>query len=138
AALGRDVDRRAVEGGRDLAGQERAVVVGVVPREPALVAGVLPERGHPLDGLDGLLVVEHALAGLVGLGGAEVPQQRIRPGRRVAERVAERLPDGMSLLLELDAEVAILLERLGRRAGPDLREPRLSIRDEQARDAPGQ
>src|SRR5206468_1643158 len=41
--LGHDVDGGAVEGGRDVAGMEGAVIVRVVPCQPALVAGVLPE-----------------------------------------------------------------------------------------------
>src|SRR5262245_58673950 len=41
--LGDDVDRGAVEGGADLAGVEGPVVVGIVPGEPTLVAGILPE-----------------------------------------------------------------------------------------------
>jgi hypothetical protein len=40
------------------------------------------------------------LAGLVGLGPAEVPQQRVGEGRRVAEGVAERLAVRVALLLE--------------------------------------
>src|SRR5882724_8772458 len=39
-ALGHDVDRSPVEGGADLASMEGSVVVGVVPGQPALVAGV--------------------------------------------------------------------------------------------------
>src|SRR5207249_4101936 len=76
-ALGRDVDRCAVERGGDLAGQERPVVVRVVPGEAPLVAGVLPERRHPLDRLDRFLAVELGLALAVALGGAEVPEHRI-------------------------------------------------------------
>src|SRR6266446_4468754 len=60
-ALGDDVDRRAVEGGADLTGVEGPVVVGVVPGEPALVAGVLPEALHELDRVERALAVEDDL-----------------------------------------------------------------------------
>src|SRR5439155_277519 len=70
--LGDDVDGRAVERGRDLAGVEGAVVVRVVPRQSALVAAFFPEGLHELHGLDGALAVQDdLLARLVGLGGAE-------------------------------------------------------------------
>src|SRR5438093_4736703 len=59
--LGDDVNGRAVEGGRDLAGVEGAVVVRIVPRQPALVAALLPEGLHELHGLDGALAVEDDL-----------------------------------------------------------------------------
>src|SRR4029450_3080044 len=135
-AVGGDVDGRAVERGADLAGQERAVVVGVVPGEAAFVAGVLPERRHPLDRLDGLLAVQARPALLVRLGPAEVPHQRVCPRRRVAEGVAERLADRVSLLLQLHAELAILVQRLGRRRGPGGGEPRLAVGDHQTADRP--
>src|SRR6266496_1967847 len=50
--LGHDVDRRAVERRADLAGVEGAVVVGVVPGEAALVAGILPEGLHEFHRFD--------------------------------------------------------------------------------------
>src|SRR5205807_2833194 len=118
-ALGRDVDRGAVEGGADLAGEEGAVVVGVVPGQAALVAGVLPERGHELDGLRRALALDGRLAAAVGLGAAEIPQQWIGPGRRVAEGVAQRLAVGMALLLELGADRAQVVVRLGEGRDPD-------------------
>ena len=138
AALGRDVDRGAVERGRDLAGEERAVVVGIVPGQAALVARVLPERGHELDGLHRALAVERRLAVLVGLHAAEVPEKRIGPGRRIAEGVAQRLAVGVALPLELRGHLAQLLVGLGKRRGADLGEPRLPIRDEPGNDAVGQ
>src|SRR6266705_6646964 len=113
-ALGRDVDRCAVERGGDLDGQERAVVVRIVPGEAPLVAGVLPERRHPLDRLDRFLAVELGLALAVALGGAEVPEHRIAPGRRVAEGVTERLADRVALLLESRPELPVFVERLRR------------------------
>src|SRR2546425_8938571 len=51
-ALRHDVDRRAVERRRDLAGVEGAVVVRVVPREASLVAALLPEGLHKFHRLD--------------------------------------------------------------------------------------
>src|SRR6266511_3027311 len=105
APLGRDVDARAVEGGRDLAREERPVVARVVPGEAPLVAGVLPEGLHELDRLDRFLAVEHnLLARLVYFCASEAPRERVGPRRGIAERVAERLPDGMALLLELHAD----------------------------------
>src|SRR6266850_3709033 len=67
-----DVDRGAVERGRELAGVESAVVVGIVPRQAAFVAALLPERLHELHRLEGAFAVEHdLLARLVGLCGTE-------------------------------------------------------------------
>src|SRR5262249_32882282 len=109
-----DVDRGAVDRGRDLAGVESAVVVGVVPRQSALGAALLPESLHELHGLDRALAVEHdLLARLVGLGGAVGPGHRIGERRRIAERVAERLAVRLALLLETGEELARLVPRLG-------------------------
>src|SRR6185503_561309 len=52
AVEGRDIDRGAVQRRADVAGEERAVVVRVVPGEAALVARVLPELDHELHRLD--------------------------------------------------------------------------------------
>src|SRR5262249_61235137 len=135
-AFGRDVDRRAVERGADLAGQERAVVVRVVPGEAALVARFLPERRSPPHGLERRLAVELGLALAVTLGRAEVPQHRITPGRRVTESVAERLTDRLALLLESRPELTVLVERLRWLVGAGFLEPGLPIGDEQPGDAP--
>src|SRR5438445_6215622 len=87
-ALGHDVDRSLVEGGADLAGMEGSVVVGVVPCQPALVAGVLPEGLQELHGLDRALRVDRDLfAGGVDLGAAEVPKERIGEGDRKSTRL---------------------------------------------------
>src|SRR6266850_2743785 len=137
-ALGRDVDRRAVERGGDLAGQERAVVVGVVPGQPALVAGLLPERLHELDGLHRALAVDGRLAAAIGLRPAEVPHERVGPGRCVAEGVAKRLAVGMALFLERAGDLAQLVVRLGERLDADLVEPRLPVGDQARHDAVGQ
>src|SRR5216117_1423175 len=59
--LGHDVNRRAVQRRRNLAGMERTVVAGIVPGQPALVARVLPEGLHELHRLDGALGVDHDL-----------------------------------------------------------------------------
>src|SRR5437870_12998438 len=104
-ALGYDVDRRAVERRADLVGVEGTVVRRIVPGQPALVAGLSPERRHPLDGLDRRLPVEDdAAPRAVGLGAAEAPRDRIGPRRRVVDRVAERLADGTSLALQRGAD----------------------------------
>src|SRR6266404_4922265 len=128
--LGDDVDRRAVERGRELAGVEGAVVVGVVPRQAAFVAALLPERLHELHRRSGALAVEHDLLGrLVGLGGAEGPRYWVREGRRVAEGVTERLTVGMALLLQRGEDLARLVPGLGIGAGPDFLQPRLPVGD---------
>src|SRR5262249_2968008 len=103
--LGADVDRGAVERRRGLTGVNRAVVARVVPGEPALVTGVLPERLHELHRLDGALAVDHdLLAGRVDLGASEVPQQRIGERGWIAEAVTQRLADRLALRLELLAD----------------------------------
>src|SRR4029453_1173359 len=94
-------------GGRDLTGVEGSVVIGVVPRQPALVAAVLPEGLQELHRLERALGVDHdLLAAPVDLGTAEVPQERVGEDRRIAEAVAERLPDRLALGLELFSHVA--------------------------------
>src|SRR5207302_6415612 len=111
--LGDDVDRRAVERAGDLARVERAVVVGVVPREAALVARVLPERLEELHRFDrALRVDDDLLARLVDLRAAEVPEERIGERRRIAEAVPQRLADGLALRLQLLADLAVLVPRL--------------------------
>ena len=57
--LGFDIDRCAVVGGADAAGEKGAVVAGIVPGEGAFVAGVLPQSDRELDRLDRRLAVEH-------------------------------------------------------------------------------
>src|SRR5207247_1275716 len=112
-ALGLDVGRGAVERRADGARQERAVVVGIVPGKPAFVMGLLPECRHELDAVDGRLAVQHhGLAVLLHLLAAPGPQIRIAEGRRVAERVTERLADRTALRLELLAGFAVFLPGL--------------------------
>src|SRR2546427_574858 len=126
--LGDDVDRRAVQRRADLAGVERAVVVGVVPGQAALVAAFLPERLHELHRLEGALAIDgDLLAGLVGLGPAERPEHRVREGRSVAEGVAQRLAVRLALLLEGSEDLARLVPRLRELAGAGLLEPRPAI-----------
>ena len=134
AALGRDVDRRAVQGGADLAAQEGAVVVGVVPGQAAFVARVLPERRHELHGVHRALAVERRLAALVGLHAPVVPQERIGPCGRVTEGVPERLPVRVTVLLELRGDLAQILVRLRERRDADLVEPRLPVGDQAGHD----
>src|SRR5437016_2114225 len=57
--LGLDIDRGAVIGGADAAGEKGAVVAGIVPGEGALVAGILPQADGELHRLDRFLAVEH-------------------------------------------------------------------------------
>src|SRR5262249_7099192 len=82
-----------------LSAEEGAVVVRVVPRETALVAGLLPEGLHEPDGVDGALAVDRRPSVVVGLGTAKVPQQRVRPRGRVTEGVSQRLPVRVALFL---------------------------------------
>src|SRR5262249_32961301 len=103
--LGRGVDRRPLQRGAYLSAEERAIVVAVVPRETALVAGFLPERLHELDRLHGALAVDGRLAALVGLGAAEVPEQRVGPRRGIAEGVPQCLPVWVALLLQLRGDL---------------------------------
>src|ERR1051326_1617694 len=100
----------AARGGRrDGAGEEGAVVVGVVPGEAALVERILPERLHELHRFDGLLGIQDHLAFFVDLFAAPRPEIRIAEGRRVAEGVAERLAERATLGLQLLAGVVVLL-----------------------------
>src|SRR5437762_3904827 len=123
--LGDDVDRRAVEGGADLARVEGAVVVRVVPGQPALVAGVLPERCEKFHRLHRALGIEDdTLAGGIRLGAPVAPQARVREGRRIAEAVSQRLADGPALGLELSACLAPGVHRRGEFGEADLRVPR--------------
>src|SRR6266850_4182007 len=133
--LGHDVDRGAVEGGRDLAGVEGAVVVGVVPGQPALVAALLPESLHELHRLERALGVQHDfLAALVRLGPAVRPQHRIGEDGRVAEGVAQCLAVRLALLLHPREELAGLVPRLRVLAGAGLLQPRAAIGDRVAHD----
>jgi hypothetical protein len=68
-----DVDRGAVQRRADGPREEGAVVVRVVPGEPALVVSVLPEGDHVLDRFDRLLGVEHHFALLVDFLATEGP-----------------------------------------------------------------
>src|SRR5204863_6164316 len=77
------------------------------------------------------------LARLVALSAPEVPRQRVGEGRRVAEAVAERLPEGLALGLELLADLAILVPRLGELLHADLGEPRAPVGDRVADDGVG-
>src|SRR4029079_5634590 len=108
----RDVNRRAIQRRTDVARQERAVVVAVVPREAALIVRVLPELLHEGERLDRLLRVDRHLALGVAFLAAIGPKQRIREGRRVAEGVAKRLADGALRGLQLLADLVVLLPGL--------------------------
>src|SRR5215468_4518311 len=112
--LGHDVDAGSVQRGRDLTGVEGAVVVRVVPREPALVAAILPEGLHELHRLDGAGAVQHhLLTRLVRLRAAVGPEHGVGEGGRIAEGVAEGLAVGLALLLERREELPRLFPRLG-------------------------
>src|SRR5262249_16164774 len=122
--LGFDVDRGTVVGGRDRAGQEGAVVVGVVPGEAALVAGFLPQGYRVLDRLQGLLAGDrHGLAVGFDFLAAERPQRRIPPARRVAEGVTRGLAERAALGLQLAAGIEQGIPGLGKLVVPDFLEP---------------
>src|SRR6185312_14336726 len=98
----------------------------VVPGEPAIVVGVLPETNSEVDGVDRLLRIQnHRLA--VGFNLLATPRPKIRIGisRRVAKAVADRLTEGPLLRLELLASLAVFLPGLREfwRLVTDLREP---------------
>src|SRR3989442_10411840 len=106
--VGHEVDAGFDERGLDRAGQERAVVTGVVPGQPALIETVLPEGDGEPQGLDRLLAVDDDLPLVVDLGTPETPGHGIRPLVGIAEAVAEGLTDRMALLLELGPDSAQL------------------------------
>src|SRR5262249_807580 len=119
------------------AGQESAVVAGIVPGEPALVAAVLPECGPEFDRFDRWLAVERdSLAVLLDLLAAPRPQIRIEKGRRVAEAVSHGLAEWLALGLELLAGVAILVPGFRKFVVADRVEPRFAIGIFIAEDAP--
>src|SRR6266849_6656596 len=67
-ALRFEIDRGGVERAAAGAGEEGAVVVGIVPGEPALVIGIRPEADHELDRCGRLLAVQrHGPAVLLNL-----------------------------------------------------------------------
>src|SRR5207302_4046340 len=133
--LGHDVDAGAVESGRYLPRMEGAVVVRVVPRQPPLVAALLPEGLHELDRLDGPTAIDHdLLAGLVRLGAPEGPEHRVREGGRVTEGVAESLAIRLALLLEDGEELSGIVPRLREFARSGVLQPRLAIGDGVAHD----
>src|SRR5712692_2479037 len=136
--LGYDVDGRAVQRRGNLARMERTVVESIVPGNPTLVARVLPVGLHDLNRLNGALGVDRdLLAGPVDLGAAEAPEQRIGERRRVSGAVAEGLPDGLALGLELLANLAPFVPGLRELLDADFRVPRASVGDGVADDAVG-
>src|SRR5579864_8970308 len=117
-ALGFDVDRGTVERRRNRAGEEGAVIAGIVPGESALVAAILPEGNRELDRFDGRLAVEdNLLATLIDLHAAERPQEWIPERRRVAEAVAEGLDERLAFRFQLFADGAVLVPGFGKIAG---------------------
>ena len=79
------IDRCTVIRGADAAGEERAVVAGVIPGKPALVHCLFPQRDGELHRLDGLLGVEHhGLA--VGLDLLAAPRPQVRDTTSPARR----------------------------------------------------
>src|SRR5262245_48462993 len=122
-----DIDRCAVEGGRDRLREEAAIVVGVVPGKAALVMGFLPACGHELDRLERRLAVDDdRLAVGLDLLAAPRPQKGIGEPWSIAEGVPEGLPDRSTFGLELLADLAVGLPSIGKRRYSDLVEPRLA------------
>src|SRR5438270_5159589 len=134
-----DVDRGAIERGAARPRQKSAVVVGIVPGEPAFIVGILPEGYHELYRLDRCWAVQHnRLAVCFDLFAAPGPQVGVSEGGRITEGVTQRLADGPSLCLQLLAGLAILFPRLGKFSirVADLGKPGLSVCDLQPDDAP--
>jgi hypothetical protein len=103
---------------------EGPVIVGVVPGEPALVAGVLPEGLHELHRLQRPLGIEDdLLAAGIGLGAAEAPEEGIGEGGWITEAVPQRLPDRLALGLELLAHLTPGVPGLGELRHADLGMP---------------
>ena len=109
----REVDAGAVDGRRDGARQERAIVAGVIPARAGGIHGVIPEGLEELQGLQRLLATDGDPSRLVALGGAEAPEEGIRKIHRVAVGVTDRLADGMPRRLPLLALAPQLIPRPG-------------------------
>ncbi len=138
--LGFDIDRGAVVGGADRAGEERPVVARIVPGKAAIVAGVLPEADRELDRLDRSWAVQHnRLAVGFDLLAAPRPQIRVPERVRVAKGVRQCLADRMALGLELLAGLAPFLPgfRIFFRPIADFVPPRGAVGDLQADDRVG-
>ena len=75
--------------------------------------GFLPEGGHELDRLKCLLAVDDDLAFFVDLLAAPRPHIWVGERRRVAEGVAERLPNRAALRLQRLADLTVLLPGVG-------------------------
>src|SRR5439155_3897661 len=126
---------RTVEGRADLACVEGAVVIRVVPGQPALVTRLPPERHHPLHRFDRAPAAQDdLLARTVRLGAAERPEERIAPPGAVAQRAAEALADGTAGLLQRRADLPIILELRRGLGHAHFGEPRLPVGDEAGQD----
>src|SRR5947208_15136182 len=126
--LGDEVDARAIDRPGDRSGEIRAVVAGVVPRQPAFVEAILPEADGELHGLDRRLAADDDLAFVVDLGATEAPGHRVGPVVRIAEAVAKGLTQRAVLLLELDPDLAQLVPGVRELAGTGFLEPVVAIR----------
>ena len=86
---------------------------------------------------DGILRIEHhRLAVGLDLFAAPRPKVRIGEGRRIAEGVAERLPDRVAGRLQLLADRAVFLPSRGNGVSALLGQPGLAIDDHGAEHAP--
>src|SRR3989449_11230863 len=108
----------------------RSVVVRVVPREAALVAGVLPEPDRELHRLERLLRVDgDGPAVLLDLLAAPCPHEGVPEHGRIPEGVTGGLADRVPFGLDLRADLPVLLPRLRELLGADFFEQRLPISD---------
>src|SRR5262249_24112957 len=99
--FGFEIDRGAVVGGADRAGEKGAVVARVVPGKGAVIASILPQADREFDRFNRLLAVQHdRLAVGLDLLAAPRPQIRIPERVGVAESVAERLAPRTALGLQ--------------------------------------
>ena len=115
-----------VEGGGDVAGQERAAAGCVIPGQSGLVESILPGVPHHPDRCDGLRRVDSQVTASVELSTAVGPEQRVAPARRVAICVVERLTERPAAGLQVSTDRDQVAQRPGQPVGTGHLEPGLT------------